>query len=138
MLFSKEKEQELNEVSAVEEISEVVEDEEVKEQEGVYKLKKPLMVNGEEKTELHYDFDAITAKDIMQVSRDLKSKGVVVMMAQFDDENLINLFAKAVAKVDNSVTLNDLMRLSAKDTFKIVALTRSFFYKEDSEDTQES
>ncbi|MEG0693350.1 MAG: hypothetical protein RR444_09760 [Oscillospiraceae bacterium] len=104
----------------------------------VYQLEKPIKINGEVRTELKYDFNAITAKDIMQVSRDLKSKGVVVMMAQFDDENLINLFAKAVGKADSSVTLNDLMRLGAKDTFKITAITRSFFYREDSADTQEN
>lgn len=107
------------------------------EEQGVFKLRKPLMINGSPIAEIPYDFEAITAKDIMAVSRDLKSKGVVVMMAQFDDENLLSLFAKAVSKCDNSIILNDLMRLSAKDTFKITALVRRFFYKEDLEDTQE-
>lgn len=111
--------------------------EEQVEEKGEYQLKKPLMVNGSEITKIPYDFGGVTAKDIMNVSRALKAKGVVVMMAQFDDENLLNLFAKAVSKCDSSIILNDLMRLSARDTFKITAMVRSFFYKADAEDTQQ-
>lgn len=111
--------------------------EEQVEEKGEYQLKKPLMVNGSEIAKIPYDFGGVTAKDIMNVSRALKAKGVVVMMAQFDDENLLNLFAKAVSKCDSSIILNDLMRLSARDTFKITAMVRSFFYKADAEDTQQ-
>lgn len=127
----------IKKITQVEETEETEQVDRQIEEQGVFKLRKPLMVNGSPIAEIPYDFEAITAKDIMAVSRDLKSKGVVVMMAQFDDENLLSLFAKAVSKCDNSIILNDLMRLSAKDTFKITALVRRFFYKEDLEDTQE-
>lgn len=100
-------------------------------------LLKPIMVNGEQVTAIPYDFESITAKDHLKIGRDLKSKGTVVAIEQFDGEYLLNLFAKAVSKVSTSIILNDLMRLSSKDYTKIIRLTRDFFYREQQEELQD-
>lgn len=98
------------------------------------KLSKPLMVNGDAIDTIPYDFNTIIAKDRILIERELKGKGVITIMPQSDDEFLINLFAKAVSKVNTTITLGDLMRLGFKDFVKITGLTRNFFYREPKEE----
>lgn len=94
----------------------------------VLKLSKPIMINGEEVKELPYDFENMTAKDKIEAGKEMKAAGVPMSVAEIDSDYHFYLFAKAVNKANPSITIQDVMRLSAKDADKAAALARNFFY----------
>lgn len=101
------------------------------EQEGILKLKKPLMVNGKELNELPYDFEELTAKDLHKISKDLKSKGIPVTVLALDYEFQLSTFSEAVKKKNHNIILNDILRLSAHDAMRATGLARSFLIASD-------
>lgn len=92
------------------------------------KLTKPFMVNGEECSELPYDFDNLTAKDKIEASKAMKANQIPMTVAEIDTDNHFFLFAQAVTKANPAITVEDLMRMSAKDAHRGSALARGFFY----------
>ncbi|MFO7153938.1 MAG: phage tail assembly protein [Caldicoprobacter oshimai] len=93
-----------------------------------FKLSKPIMIDGKEVSELPYDFEAMTAKDKIEVGKIMKNLGIPIAVAEIDPDYHLYLFAKAVTKADPSITISDVMRMSAKDADRAAALARNFFY----------
>ena len=94
----------------------------------VFKLTKPIMVNGEEVKELPYDFENMSAKAKIDVGKEMKAAGVPMSVAEIDSDYHFYLFAKAVSKANAAITTADVMRMSAKDADRAAALARNFFY----------
>lgn len=99
--------------------------------ENILKLTKPIMIMDEEVRELEYDFEALTAKNMHEVSKELKSKGISVTIPSLDHDFLTLTFAKAVQKKMKDVFLTDIFRMSAKDLMKATGLARNFLLDAD-------
>lgn len=97
-----------------------------KEYKNVLTLKHPIKINAELVTALQYDFEALTAKDLHEVSKYLKGLGIPVSVPALDYEYQLVTFHKAVRKKMAQVSLADLMRLQAADAMKGTALARDF------------
>lgn len=98
-----------------------------------FKLSKPIMIDNKEVKELPYDFEAMTAKDKIDVGKEMKTAGIPISVAEIDPDYHLYLFAKAVSKADPSITTADVMRMSAKDADRAAALARAFFYLDSEE-----
>lgn len=59
------------------------------------KLRRPVMYESNEITELHYDFDALTGKDSREVMRELNLQGVGVMFQTMSEEFMRGMAARA-------------------------------------------
>ena len=103
----------------------------------ILKLTKAIKINGNDVKELHYDFENLTAKDKINAGRRMKEVGLPVTIEETDPDYHFYLFAEAAGKADPSITTEDVLRISAKDSQKGAALARDFFYL-DSEDSEES
>lgn len=105
-------------------------------QEQVLELKKAIKVSGRIVTQLEYDFDSLTAKDLHNASKYLKKIGIPVSVPALDPDYQLTLFARAVKRVMPQVYLSDLMCMSAVDAGKAQALTRSFLLDMDPEQAE--
>lgn len=96
----------------------------------VLKLKKPLAIDGKDVTELAYDFEQMTFRDTMEVSANMAADGLTVTsMEELDPNYQAYLFAQAVYVTSGQkISIADVMRMSALDGKRAVALTRNFFY----------
>lgn len=93
------------------------------------KLSKPVEINGEEYTEIPYDFESMTIRDKMNASKRMKSDGIPMSnIEELDPDHHIYLFAQAVSKADPSIDISDIMRIDARVGVKGGRLARSFFY----------
>lgn len=99
----------------------------------VYKLSKPIMIDGNEVKELPYDFDELTAKDKLNAGKKMKNAGIAPGVEEMDTDYHLYLFAEAVIKANPNYETADVLRMSAKDARKAGAKARRFFYL-DSED----
>ena len=86
------------------------------------KLKKPIMIDGEERTEIEYDLEALTGEDIQQATKELNKAGVMVTTIELDSNYHAALFAKSAG-----LMYQDMNRLSARDYAKATTLVRDFF-----------
>lgn len=100
-------------------------------------LKKPIKINGEEVTEIEYDFDNFTAKDKINASKRYKKDGNVISVEELDSDYHLYIFAEAAAKVNKNIDLSDILRINAKDAARAEGIVRDFFYL-DSEETSET
>ena len=88
----------------------------------ILKLKKPVLIDGEEKTEIEYNFDDLTGADVQQATAELQGLGIMVSTLEFDANYHAALFAKA-----SGLAYADVQRFSAKDYTKVSTLARNFF-----------
>jgi hypothetical protein len=86
------------------------------------KLKKPIMVDGEEKSVIEYDLESLTGADIQQATKELSKAGIMVTTVELDSNYHAAIFAKAAG-----LMFEDLNRFSAKDYTKATTLVRDFF-----------
>lgn len=86
------------------------------------KLKKPVMIDGAEKTEIEYDLDALTGEDVQQATKELSKAGIMVTTIELDSNYHAAIFAKA-----SGIAFEDMNRFSAKDYAKATTLVRDFF-----------
>lgn len=98
----------------------------------VLKLKKPVMIDGESKTEIPYDLDALTGADIELVYNQLKKKGIAVGAIEIDTSYHMALFAQAAG-----IDYEDVKRMSARDCKNAVVAVRSFFVSDLEESSEE-
>lgn len=96
---------------------------------GVLKLTKPIFIDGNEVSEITYDFESMSARDKINVGRRIKQDGVPVSVEEIDTDYHLYLFAGAVVKANPQMDISDVMRLSAKDGQKGAAIARDFFYR---------
>ena len=95
---------------------------------GVFVLKKPIDVNGEKVSSLKYNLDAMTARDKQRATLKYKKSGNGIGLPEFDSDYHLYLFAAAVAKENQSINIDDLFRMSAKDAISAGNLVRDFFF----------
>jgi hypothetical protein len=95
------------------------------------------MVNGKEVKELKYDFDEMTAQDKLNAGKNYKKAGNVMSVQELDSDYHLYMFSEAAAKANESLDINDVLRMSAKDSAKAEALVRDFFFL-DSEGTSQN
>ena len=88
----------------------------------IYKLLKPIKIDGEEKTELEYDFDNLTGEDLQNATKDLTRNGMTVSVTELDTNYHAAIFAKSA-----DIAFEDMKRLSARDYTKCTSLVRDFF-----------
>ena len=94
----------------------------------VLKLKRPVMIDGEEKTEIPYDLEKLTGSDLETALQDMKRNGIQVGAIEIDPSYHMAIFAQAAG-----VAYEDVKRMSAKDCKNALALVRTSFigYSED-------
>lgn len=96
----------------------------------IFKLRKPLMVDGEEVTEIPYDFESMTVGNKLMATKNMMSSGYPSSnVEEFDSVYHLFLFAKAVEVATNErITTADILRMNAQDGRAAGALARDFFY----------
>lgn len=95
---------------------------------GAMKLMKPLDLDGKTLHELPYDFDALTAEDIITADNERSAKSnATVYLQQIEPASLICLFALAVQKKLPNCEVTDILRMGALDAQKAMTLGRRFF-----------
>lgn len=94
------------------------------------KLTRPIFVNGEEVSEVAYDFDALTAADKLSVTPEMLQFGFSMgSVEEYDANYHFFLFAKAAERASGGkVTAADLLRLSARDGAAAGRLAKAFFF----------
>lgn len=98
------------------------------------KLRKNIMVNGSEVSEIAYDFDNLTAQDKMNAGKAYKKSGNVISVQELDSDYHLFIFAEAVAKANPDIDQKEVvLLLGAKDAARAEKLVRDFFFL-DSED----
>ncbi len=104
-----------------------------------FKLSKPIMINGEQVSELPFDFDSMTATDLTKAGAAAKAANIPILIAPLDTDYHVYLFAQAVNCADRNIDIADVLRMSARDALRATGLARNFFFV-DSEDlsTEES
>jgi len=99
---------------------------------GTLKLKAPLLVNGVELCELNYDFDKLTAADMIEADKQrYDDTGRPALAPIIDRATQLNLFALAVEKTGSAFTHEDMPRLSYRDAVRAANLARDFTSAED-------
>jgi len=90
-------------------------------------LKKPLDYNRHIYDELHFDFDALTGRDSMEVEQEMiqRKKGAVVVGA-LNNDYIIGIAAKACKEPIGS---DAFLAMSLKDYNRIKDTTRNFLLK---------
>lgn len=87
----------------------------------VLKLKRPVLIDGEEKTEIPYDLEKLTGNDLETALQDMKRNGIQVGAIEIDPSYHMAIFAQAAG-----VAYEDVKRMSAKDCKNAIALVRAF------------
>lgn len=86
------------------------------------KLRKPVMIDGEKKTEITYDLDALTGQQLETAVRDVGRAGVQVGAIELDPCYHMAVFAQAAG-----IAYEDVKRMGARDCREAIAKVRSFF-----------
>lgn len=87
-----------------------------------YTLSKPITVDGQLYSELNFDFDSLTAKDMISIDQSLQTDGIIVAnMAELSKSYLIYVAARA-AKINVKI----FEELSLKDATRITAIAQTF------------
>lgn len=100
-------------------------DENIKEKDGLthYNLSRPVTYNGEEFTELDFDFEGLTGADCENIQAELRALGVVVLVESMTPEYLTRLAAKACRQ---KIGADFFTGAHAKDYIAIKKLVRDF------------
>ena len=99
----------------------------------IIKLSKPLLVNGKERSELPYDFDALQVDAFSRAeSNARRANGGVTSATSFIESNYtyhLYLAFEAVCAADGSIDVHDLERLSGVDVMHVMRLGRFFIMR---------
>lgn len=92
------------------------------------KLSKPLLVNGENRTEIELDFDAVSVDQFVKAEAYSRSKAPtnVVNLMEFDYGFHLYLAFSAATAADPSVDVADLERLTGPDLMAMARAGRNF------------
>lgn len=94
-------------------------------QENVLKLKKAVMIDGEEKAEITYDFDSLTGENLENGFKSaIKSGYMVGASYELDPVIGAHMFAEAAG-----IDYTDVKRFSMADYSKAASIARDFFIK---------
>lgn len=105
-------------------------------------LKNPIMINGQEVSEMTYDINEIdgvlfaTAENKKKASAGMKNM-TITAAAEFDFSLHLYLGFAAIIAVNPSYDFADLERIKGRDVVEVMAIGRNFMLKSD-ETSQES
>ncbi len=88
----------------------------------IFKLSKPVTINGAEKSEIEYDLESLTGADVQQALKELANKSYMPGSTEVDPLYHAAIFAQAAG-----LSLDDVSLLKAKDFNKITQIVRNFF-----------
>lgn len=86
------------------------------------KLKKPVKIDGEEKSEIKFDLDSLNGQQLEAAVRDVGRAGIQVGAIELDPCYHMAVFAQAAG-----ISYEDVKRMGAKDCRAAIAKVRSFF-----------
>lgn len=92
------------------------------------KLSRPLLVNGEERTELPYDLEAVSSDQFIKAESIAKSKAAEFTFGTAENDYAFHLelgFA-AIMAADQSVDQSDLERITGRDLMAVMRAGRNF------------
>ena len=95
-----------------------------------FKLSKPIMYNGEEITELAFDFEELTGMDGIATERDLKRRGISIFGHTASDvDYVIGMAARACTKtvgtdIFNNMSITDFNKIRTNAYFFLLRLNR--------------
>lgn len=89
----------------------------------VFELKKPVYNNGEEISEIHFDFEKLTGKDALDIDSELQAQGKAAIVPAASSEFLVRM---AIRAAEEPIDIDFMQRLSIADFNKIVSMTRFF------------
>lgn len=87
------------------------------------KFKKPFVYEGNEYTELSFDFDNLTGRDSLDVERELSMRGIQVAVPAFSGEYIIRIAAKACTE---AIGYDAFERMALKDYNRLRSKVRNF------------
>ena len=88
------------------------------------RLHDPVLYNGEELTELDFDFSRLTGKDAQSISRELTRRGISVFSPALSDDYLIRMAVKGC--VNKMIGTDLFQELSLLDYNRILLKARNF------------
>lgn len=91
----------------------------------VLKLSKPVEINGEMMTEIPYDLDSLTGKDIQHAVKELSKRNIQILVSELDQNYHAMLFA-----ISAGLSFEDVSLLGMKDYNKMTSIVRDFFLQE--------
>lgn len=92
------------------------------------RLSRPLLVNGEERSELPYDLDAVSSDQFIRAESIAKSKAAEFTFGTAENDYAFHLelgFA-AIMAADQSVDQSDLERITGRDLISVMRAGRNF------------
>lgn len=115
-----------NETPNMDEINAAVAEDAASTTQFILHLSKPVMHDGEELTELSFDFDKLTGKDSLAVESELDRLGITLIVPAFNGQYLSRLAVRACTK---KIGVDVLQRISIRDYSRIRTETRGFLAK---------
>lgn len=94
-----------------------------------HKFSKPVEYNGKRYEELHFDFDALTGRDCLNISAELAATGKAAIVPALSDEYLIRFAARACTESMVGSDIFEVMKSS--DFLRITSRARSFLLHAD-------
>lgn len=93
---------------------------------GTYTFKNPVMINGEETSEIKYDLTELTGKVVRRAKSELQKRGYTVALKELDECFHAALFAEACG-----LSVDDVENFPANDYMNIADLVRDFLNGEE-------
>lgn len=90
---------------------------------------KPILYNGKQYKELHFDFDKLTGRDCLNISEELTAIGKAAIVPALSEEYLIRFAARACTEDMVGSDVFDVMK--SRDYHRIISRTRSFLLRAD-------
>lgn len=95
----------------------------------VHHFKKPFEYNGQEYTELNFNFDDLTGEDSLAVEAELRSRNIMLIAPTFNGEYLVRIASRACAEF---IGIDGFKRMRIADFEKIRTKTRNFLMPSES------
>lgn len=92
-----------------------------------HKFSKPVEYNGKRYEELHFDFDALTGRDCLNISAELAATGKATIVPALSDEYLIRFAARACTEDMVGSDIFEVMK--SADFMRITSRARSFLLR---------
>lgn len=92
-----------------------------------YELKKPVIYNGENITELSFDFERLTGGDSLKIEDELQALGKTAVVPALNSEYLIRMAAMACTKKGIGADLFPILGIA--DFTKITSKAKNFLLK---------
>lgn len=93
---------------------------------GTYVFKKPTKIDGEEVTEINYDFNAINGAAIRDIRAELGKRAYAVSVPEIDQVFQAGMFAVA-----SGLTLDNVEAFALRDYMNVTELARDFLLAEE-------